>query len=83
MLLLVTYFVVSGFPSPTVAGVAHSVTVTAMDAYGNTATGYAGTVKITSSDSQAVLPANAGLTEWCWFFHCYFGDCWFSVDYCY
>jgi hypothetical protein len=58
-----THFVVSGFPSPTTAGAAHSVTVTAYDAYGNVATGYAGTVKITSSDTQAVLPANAGLTN--------------------
>ena len=58
-----TSFVVSGFPSPTTAGVAHAVTVTAKDAYGNTATGYAGTIKITSSDSKAVLPANAGLTN--------------------
>jgi protein-tyrosine-phosphatase len=57
------YFVVSGFPSPTVAGVAHSVTVIAYDAYGNVATGYTGTVAITSSDSQAVLPASAGLTS--------------------
>ena len=56
-------FVVSGFPSPTIAGVAHTVTVTAYDAYGNVATGYAGTVKITSSDSQAVLPANSVLSS--------------------
>lgn len=40
-------FVVSGFPSPTVAGVAHSVTVTAKDAYGNIATGYSGKVHFT------------------------------------
>ncbi len=58
-----THFVVSGFPNPTTAGVAHSVTVTAYDAYGNLATGYLGTVKITSSDNQAVLPANDGLTD--------------------
>jgi hypothetical protein len=56
-------FVVSGFPSPTIAGVAHSVTVTAKDVYGNTATSYGGTVKITSSDSKAVLPSNGGLTS--------------------
>jgi|GEM_PF-1239745 len=56
-------FVVSGFTDPVTAGTASSVTVTAYDAYGNVATGYAGTVKITSSDSQAVLPANAGLTN--------------------
>lgn len=58
-----THFVVSGFPSPTTAGAPHSVTVTAKDAYGNTVTGYAGTVAITSSDSAAVLPANAGLSS--------------------
>jgi hypothetical protein len=32
--------------------------VTAFDAYGNTATGYLGTVHFTSSDGAAVLPAN-------------------------
>ena len=37
---------------------AHNVTVTALDAYGNMATGYTGTVHFTSSDGQAVLPAN-------------------------
>ena len=50
--------VVSGYPSPTTAGVALNVTVTALDAFGNTATGYRGTVHFTSSDGQAVLPAN-------------------------
>ena len=49
---------VTGFPNPTTAGVAHNVTVTAQDAFGNTATGYTGTVHFTSSDGQAVLPAN-------------------------
>ena len=57
------YFVVTGFPSPTVAGAAHAVTVTVVDPYGNTVTGYAGTVKITSSDGQAVLPANSALSS--------------------
>ena len=56
-------FVVSGFPSFTTAGAAHTITVTAKDAYGNVATGYSGIVKITSSDSAAVLPANSGLTN--------------------
>ena len=37
---------------------ARNVTVTAQDAYGNTATGYTGTVHFTSSDGQAVLPAD-------------------------
>ena len=41
---------VAGFTTPTAAGVAHNVTVTAIDAFGNTATGYRGTVHFTSSD---------------------------------
>ncbi|MGD0863824.1 MAG: cell wall-binding repeat-containing protein, partial [Candidatus Limnocylindrales bacterium] len=57
-----TTLVVSGFPSPTVAGVAHNLTVTAKDTYGNTATGYTGTIHFTSSDGAAVLPANGTLT---------------------
>ena len=56
-------FVVSGFPSSTVAGVPHTVTVTAKDAANNTVTNYSGTVKITSSDSKAVLPVNGVLTN--------------------
>jgi len=45
-----------------VAGGAHSVTVTVKDAYGNTATGYTGTIHFTSSDSAATLPANYTFT---------------------
>ncbi len=56
-----THLVVSSGTSQ-VAGIAFSVTVTAEDAYNNTASGYAGTVKITSSDSQAVLLASMVLT---------------------
>jgi hypothetical protein len=56
-------FFVSGFPTPSTAGVAHSFTVTARDAYGNVATGYTGTVHFTSSDGQAVLPADSSLTN--------------------
>src|SRR5262249_55076464 len=48
----------TGFPTPTTAGVAQSLTVTAVDAYGNRASGYTGTIHFTSSDSQAFLPAN-------------------------
>jgi subtilisin-like proprotein convertase family protein len=48
-------------PAGATAGTLFSVTVTAQDAYGNTATGYAGTVHFTSSDGQAVLPGNATL----------------------
>ncbi|MDY3555761.1 VCBS repeat-containing protein [Gemmata sp. JC717] len=39
-------------------GVARPVTVVARDVYGNTATGYSGTVHVTSSDPAAVLPAD-------------------------
>jgi hypothetical protein len=39
-----------------VAGDAHSVTVRAVDAYGNTATGYRGLVLFASSDTKATLP---------------------------
>jgi hypothetical protein len=54
---------VAGFPSPVTAGVAGNVTITAKDAFGNTATGYRGTVQITSSDGQAGLPANYAFTS--------------------
>ncbi|HTC92169.1 MAG TPA: FG-GAP-like repeat-containing protein, partial [Terriglobales bacterium] len=45
-------------PANATAGTAFNVTVTARDAYGNVATGYTGTVHFTSTDGQAVLPAN-------------------------
>ena len=48
--------VLDGYPTSTTAGVAHSFSVEAVDPYGNTATGYLGTVTFTSSDSAAVLP---------------------------
>ncbi len=57
-----THLAVSGLDTPRVAGAAGSATVTALDAYGNTATGYSGTVHFTSSDAKAVLPANATLS---------------------
>src|SRR5204863_230179 len=43
-------------------GVSFSFTVTAQDQNNNTATGYIGTVHFTSTDGQAVLPANSTLT---------------------
>ena len=52
-----THFSVS-MQSSAVAGSTVNVTVTALDAYNNTATGYMGTVQFTSSDSQASLPGN-------------------------
>jgi hypothetical protein len=47
---------VAGFPSAITAGVPGTFTVTARDAYGNTASGYTGTVSLTSSDPQRVVP---------------------------
>ena len=55
-------FTVAGFPSPVTAGVAGSFTVTAWDAYGNRATGYTGSVRITSSDAKAILPGDYKFT---------------------
>jgi sugar lactone lactonase YvrE len=52
------HFVLSGFPSATTAGMVQSMTLAALDAYGNVATGYRGTVHFSSSDAQAVLPAD-------------------------
>jgi hypothetical protein len=54
-------FQVSGFPATT-AGVAHSFTVTARDAFGNVATGYTGTAAFSSSDPIASLPASYTFT---------------------
>jgi transcriptional antiterminator Rof (Rho-off) len=51
-------FQVTGFPTTVAAGASYSVTVTAYNGFGNIATGYTGTVHFTSSDGQAVLPAN-------------------------
>ena len=58
-------FVVVG-PASATAGTPLSFTVTAEDQYGNTATGYAGTVGFASSDPAAVLPANDTLTDGGW-----------------
>ncbi len=49
---------VTGFPSSITAGVAGSFTVTVQNADGTTDTNYTGTVHFTSSDGQAVLPAD-------------------------
>jgi hypothetical protein len=51
-----TSLVFTGLSSTVTAGQPTDVTVTAFDAYGNTATGYAGTVTFTSSDTSAQLP---------------------------
>jgi hypothetical protein len=51
-------FAVTGFPSEVTAGDTDSFTVVALDYAGNVATGYTGTVHFTSSDPQAILPAD-------------------------
>jgi hypothetical protein len=48
----------TGLPAAVVAGDAPGFTVTARDRYGNIASGYRGTVRFTSGDGQAVLPAD-------------------------
>jgi hypothetical protein len=50
--------VTTGAANPDVAGTPFDVTVTAMDPYGNIATGYTGTVHFTSTDPGAKLPAD-------------------------
>jgi len=57
-----THFSVTAPPSAT-AGASFQITVTALDASNNTVAGYAGTVRFTSSDGSAVLPANATLSS--------------------
>jgi hypothetical protein len=53
---------VSGFPSTITAGASGSFTVTAKYADGTTDTHYTSTVHFTSSDSQAILPADYTFT---------------------
>jgi hypothetical protein len=57
-----THFAVVPSTTKPVAGVAFSITVTAVDAYGNPATGYRGTVHFSSSDGAAALPGNYTFT---------------------
>ena len=45
-------------PTSAAAGVAESISVGVLDAFGNVAPGYSGTVSLTSSDPLAVLPAS-------------------------
>ncbi|MGC8640522.1 MAG: DUF4082 domain-containing protein [Isosphaeraceae bacterium] len=48
-------FVISGLPSSAFAGSAQTFTITAKDPYGNVATGYTGTVQLSSSDPNAIF----------------------------
>src|SRR5262249_14272686 len=47
-----------GAPTSVTAGAALGVTIILLDPYGNVATGYRGTVHVTSSDTAAILPAD-------------------------
>jgi WD40 repeat protein len=50
-------------PPSATAAIPFSLTVTAVDALGNTAIGYAGMVHFSSNDGQAVLPPNSALAS--------------------
>jgi hypothetical protein len=50
-------------PATVTAGQAAQVIVTAMDAFGNVATGYMGMVHFTSTDGAAVLPVDSGFSD--------------------
>ena len=50
-----------GLLSITVSGTPSDVVVTAKDAFGNTATGYTGTVHLSSSDATATLQAGGNI----------------------
>jgi hypothetical protein len=58
-----THFAVSASPASITAGGSVTVSVLAQDAFNNLATGYTGTVHLTSSDGQATLPADSTLTN--------------------
>src|SRR5207245_41516 len=57
-----TRLVLTGtYPTPTTAGVAQNFTVMAKDPFGNIATGYLGTVALSSTDPQATFAPSAYL----------------------
>ena len=53
-----TAFAVGDYPTAVTVGIAGNVTITARDAFGNTASSYVGTVHLSTTDPQAVVPAN-------------------------
>src|SRR5207253_686129 len=58
-----TKFTLTGNPSTATAGDLLSFTVTALDTFNNTSTGYAGTVHYSTTDTLATAPADAVLTN--------------------
>ncbi len=61
--LVATHFSVTPALATPIAGTPFNFTVTALDASNNAVGSYAGTVHFSSSDAQAVLPANSMLTN--------------------
>jgi hypothetical protein len=61
--LAATHLVLSGVPTTVTAGAAQTLTVKAEDQFGNVDTSDKDALQIASSDGQAVLPANATLTN--------------------
>jgi hypothetical protein len=57
-----TLAISTAFPSPITAGTAGTLTVTLKNYYGHVATDYRGTVHFSSTDPQAVLPADYTFT---------------------
>ncbi|HEY6099730.1 MAG TPA: hypothetical protein VIW03_09890, partial [Anaeromyxobacter sp.] len=53
----------SGLPATLAADEAASVTLTALDQYGQVAVGYAGTAALSTGDAAAVVPATAAFTS--------------------
>src|SRR5438270_4129348 len=53
---------VTGFSTPVTAGTPATATVTALDVFNNVATGYRGTVKISSDNPNATLPGDYTFT---------------------
>lgn len=51
-----------GYPGPETAGVPFQITVTARDIYGSVGDGYTGTIRFTSGDPTATLPADYTFT---------------------
>jgi len=49
---------VTGIANPSTVGTPTNVVVTALDQFGNVATGYLGTVHFTSTDGSATLPTD-------------------------
>ncbi len=60
-----THLTVTGYPVNTNADTTSVITVTALDQWNNTATGYAGTVTFTDNPTSAndTIPANSGLVN--------------------